>query len=82
VGLNLMLSTAYAAASATSQRQENLMGLILAAGSNPTPESISAAREAQVLADFSVKVEGLALAEVKQTGAELADLGRAFDSYA
>jgi len=80
--VDAMLSSAYAAVGAASQRQEPLSGLILEAGRNPTPDSLSALHEAEVQASVSVAVEGVTLSNTDRvSGGQLGLLGRGFDRY-
>lgn len=81
--MDALLSTGYAAANAASQQQDRLLRLIVAAGQNPTPESISDVEQAQVLSEMATRVEAKVLSVAKQAGEDLVDLmGQGLDTYA
>ncbi|WP_026939101.1 hypothetical protein [Holophaga foetida] len=88
MAMDALTLMSYAAASMASQSQGRLQGLIVAAGQDPSAESITAAKQAQVRSEEATLVLAKAIAATEQAGADLvalmdqgAGLGRSLDTY-
>lgn len=87
--MDALTYTSYAVAGVVSQDQARLQRLIAAAGQNPVPESITAAKQVAVQAEAATLVLAKAISATRQMGSDLltladqqSGLGQKVDLYA